>query len=248
MQQAGGPKSKQKAEWMVDVTENWFYLNSEIENYEVADYLEQIMHNEFSLSIDDGSLLQVGTYVTEYYKICTTESYSEDTIINFLHHLPKCDISKCRYADEVEEIGAGIASTTTSFMNIGANNDSEEMRDSPEKRKKQREEPVIDEDGFEMVKSKKKKHREEPEVDEDGFEMVKSKKKKKVEPTVGVEVGEPREEGLAREVADSEVQEKENEKVESIGGVEVGIVGELREEGLAQEVVVPEVQEKGITF
>ena len=212
---------------MVDVTENWFYLNSEIENYEVADYLEQIMHNEFSLSIDDGSLLQVGTYVTEYYKICTTESYSEDTIINFLHHLPKCDISKCRYADEVEEIGAGIASTTTSFMNIGANNDSEEMRDSPEKRKKQREEPVID---------------------EDGFEMVKSKKKKKVEPTVGVEVGEPREEGLAREVADSEVQEKENEKVESIGGVEVGIVGELREEGLAQEVVVPEVQEKGITF
>ena len=152
-QQAGGPKSKQKAEWMVDVTENWFYLNSEIENYEVADYLEQIMNNEFSLRIDDGSLLQVGTYVTEYYKICTTESYSEDTIINFLHHLPKCDISKCRYADEVEEIGEGIANTTTSFMSI----DSGEVSDAPEKPKKQREEPEIDEDGFEMVKSKKKK-------------------------------------------------------------------------------------------
>lgn len=154
-QQAGGPKSRQKAEWMVDVTENWFYLNNDIENYEVSDFLEEIMHNEFSLRVDDGSLLQVGTYVTEYYKICTTESYTEDTIINFLHHLPKCDVSKCRYADEVEEIGEGIANYNTGALNMDVNDSLRE--DQPEKPPKQREEPEIDEDGFEMVKSRKKK-------------------------------------------------------------------------------------------
>ena len=145
--------SQRKAEWMVDVTENWFYLNDQIENYEVADFLEEIMHNEFSLKVDDGSLLQVGTYVTEYYKICTTESYTEDTIINFLHHLPKCDVSKCRYVDEVMEIEEGIANVNTG---TGALNDSL-REDKPEKPPKQREEPEIDEDGFEMVKSRKKK-------------------------------------------------------------------------------------------
>ena len=133
---------------MVDVTENWFYLNSDIENWEVADYLGEIMKNEFVVQIEDGSLLQVGTYCTEYWRICTNETYSEETIFNFLHHLPKCDLSKVRLQDYED---ADMAPNTNQIGSMGISVEAEPRE--PRKR----EEPEIDEDGFEMVKSRKKK-------------------------------------------------------------------------------------------
>ena len=134
---------------MVDVTENWFYLNSGLENWEVEDYLGEIMKNEFNVQIEDGSLLQIGTYCTEYWTICTNETYSEETIFNFLHHLPKCDLSKVRLQDYED---ADMAPSTNQILGMGI---SEEPKEPKEPKK--REEPEIDEDGFEMVKSRKKK-------------------------------------------------------------------------------------------
>ena len=130
----------------MDVTENWFYLNNDIENWEVADYLGEIMKNEFVVQIEDGSLLQMGTYCTEYWKICTNETYSEETIFNFLHHLPKCDLTKVRLQD-YEDADMRPSTNMISSMNLLAE----------PKEPKKREEPEIDEDGFEMVKSKKRK-------------------------------------------------------------------------------------------
>ena len=133
----------------MDVTENWFYLNNDLENWEVADYLGEIMKNEFVVQIEDGSLLQMGTYCTEYWKICTNETYSEETIFNFLHHLPKCDLSKVRLQDYED---ADMAPSTNQIMDM----DLSEGPSEPKEPKK-RVEPEIDEDGFEMVKSKKRK-------------------------------------------------------------------------------------------
>ena len=135
----------------MDVTENWFYLNNDIENWEVADYLGEIMKNEFVVQIEDGSLLQVGTYCTEYWRICTNESYSEETIFNFLHHLPKCDLSKVRLQDYED---ADMAPSTNQIGSMGI---SLEAEPKEPKEPKKREEPEIDEDGFETVRSRKKK-------------------------------------------------------------------------------------------
>ena len=143
-------KSREKAEWLVDVTENWFYLNNDIENCEVADYLGEIMKNEFVVQIEDGSLLQMGTYCTEYWKICTNETYSEETIFNFLHHLPKCDLAKVRLQDYED---ADMAPSTNQIGSMGI---SLEAEPKEPKEPKKREEPEIDEDGFEMVKKKKR--------------------------------------------------------------------------------------------
>ena len=134
---------------MVDVCENWFYENQDIEIWEVADYLGEIMKNEFVVQIEDGSLLQVGTYCTEYWKICTNETYSEETIFNFLHHLPKCDLSKVRLQDYED---ADMAPSTNQIMDMDISAGPSEPKEP-----KKREEPEIDEDGFEMVKSKKKR-------------------------------------------------------------------------------------------
>ena len=129
------------------MTENWFYENDDLQNYEVADFLEEILQNEFSLRIDDGSLLEVGTYVTEYFKICTTPSYSQETVLNFLRCLPKCDLSKCQVLDEDEEMEVNKDVTEESLTLMNDMDISEKKEEAPE----------VDEEGFEMVKSRKKK-------------------------------------------------------------------------------------------
>ena len=70
-QEAGGPQSKEKADWMAGATENWFYENKDLQDFEVEDFLGEIMQNEFNLQIDDGSLEEVARSVCEYYDICS---------------------------------------------------------------------------------------------------------------------------------------------------------------------------------
>ena len=132
---------------MVGVTENWFYENKDLENYEVADFLEETIQNEFNLSVDDGSLLEVGTYLTEYFKICTSPSYGEETVLNFLRSLPKCDLSKCKIQDEDESVEDNQMETEDSLSGLNNLQISE----------KKKEEPEIDQDGFVLVKARKKK-------------------------------------------------------------------------------------------
>jgi hypothetical protein len=60
LQQSGGPRSAEKAEWLEEVTEQWFLENKDIEPHELEeDFLEGILMEEFNLQIDDGSLAEV---------------------------------------------------------------------------------------------------------------------------------------------------------------------------------------------
>ena len=47
--QAGGPLSKEKAEWLVGATETWFYENRNLQDFEVGDFLEDVISNEFNV-------------------------------------------------------------------------------------------------------------------------------------------------------------------------------------------------------
>ena len=58
----------------MQVTENWFYQNKDLESYEVADFLEEIISNEFNLRIDDGSPEEIARTVCDYFSICSTSS------------------------------------------------------------------------------------------------------------------------------------------------------------------------------
>ena len=77
-QQSGGPQSREKAEWLAQVLENWFYENKDLEAYEVANFLEEIIGNEFNLTIDDGSPMEIARTVCDYFAICSTSN--EDTV------------------------------------------------------------------------------------------------------------------------------------------------------------------------
>ena len=105
------------------------------------------IQNEFNLGIDDGSLLEVGTFLTEYFKICTTPSYGEETVLKFLRSLPKCDLSKCKIQDEDEVVEDNGMDTEESLSNLNNLQISDIKKEEPE----------TDQDGFVLVKARKKK-------------------------------------------------------------------------------------------
>ena len=94
-QGAGGHQSKEIAEWMVDAIIQWFNENQNLEPYEVTEFLEEIVNQEFNLIVDDGSVDEVGTAICEFYQLCTS-SKSNDEIVAKIHSLPKCDLSRCK--------------------------------------------------------------------------------------------------------------------------------------------------------
>ena len=98
-QGAGGPQSKEIAQWMVDAVVQWFNENNNLEPYEVTEFLEQIIIQEFNLIIDDGSSDEIGTTICEFYQICTSSKSTEE-IVSKIRTLPKCDLSKCKIDGE----------------------------------------------------------------------------------------------------------------------------------------------------
>ncbi|TWW56049.1 Pre-rRNA-processing protein TSR2 -like protein [Takifugu flavidus] len=55
----GGVYGHQKADWMVDVVQQYFLDNDDLQQYEVEDFISLLMHQEFDTLVDDGSLPQV---------------------------------------------------------------------------------------------------------------------------------------------------------------------------------------------
>ncbi|KAM8862273.1 pre-rRNA-processing protein TSR2 homolog [Spinachia spinachia] len=55
----GGVYGQQKADWMVDVVQQYFHDNADLQQSEVEDFVSQLMDQEFDTVVDDGSLPQV---------------------------------------------------------------------------------------------------------------------------------------------------------------------------------------------
>ena len=90
--EAGGSQTNEIAQWMVDAVVQWFNENENLEGYEVADFLEQIMAQEFNMQIEDGSSDEIGTAICEFYQLCSS-SKSPEEIISKVRTLTKCVLS-----------------------------------------------------------------------------------------------------------------------------------------------------------
>ena len=95
--ETGGPQSKEKAEWMVGATETWFCENDDLEDWEVADFLEDVASTEFNLEVNDGSYLEIGKKICEYFEFCNNNS--ENAVRIKLLSLPRCDVEKSKVDD-----------------------------------------------------------------------------------------------------------------------------------------------------
>eukprot|EP00088_Acartia_fossae_P070868 TRINITY_DN958_c0_g1_i2.p1 TRINITY_DN958_c0_g1~~TRINITY_DN958_c0_g1_i2.p1 ORF type:complete len:171 (+),score=30.65 TRINITY_DN958_c0_g1_i2:43-555(+) len=141
-QGAGGADSKAKEAWFMQATETWFYENQDLLPCEVADFLDNIIQDEFDLRMEDGSLEEVASVLCEYYSLCCTRN--EAAIVEKLRALPRCDLSLCKCEDDEDE------NFNRAVNNMNDTVESMEVSSGPPA-------PVIDEDGFQMVLRSKKK-------------------------------------------------------------------------------------------
>ncbi|KAM6978106.1 pre-rRNA-processing protein TSR2 homolog [Aplochiton taeniatus] len=66
----GGVYGQQKADWMVDVVQQYFRDNDNLLQYEVEDYIATLMDQEFDAVVDDGSLPQVAQSLCQLFGQC----------------------------------------------------------------------------------------------------------------------------------------------------------------------------------
>ncbi|XP_077428520.1 pre-rRNA-processing protein TSR2 homolog isoform X2 [Vanacampus margaritifer] len=55
----GGVYGQEKADWLVDVVQQYFHDNADLQQHEVEDLIGTLMDREFHTVVDDGSLPQV---------------------------------------------------------------------------------------------------------------------------------------------------------------------------------------------
>ncbi|XP_014832253.1 PREDICTED: pre-rRNA-processing protein TSR2 homolog [Poecilia mexicana] len=65
----GGVYGQQKADWMVDVIQQYFHDNADLQQYEVEDFLSQLMDQEFDTVVEDGSLPQVSQRLLQLFSL-----------------------------------------------------------------------------------------------------------------------------------------------------------------------------------
>ncbi|XP_077863481.1 pre-rRNA-processing protein TSR2 homolog isoform X2 [Saccoglossus kowalevskii] len=89
----GGPHSMEKAVWFVTAVEQWFQENSDIEQYEVEDFLAEVLNNEFDTIADDGSLPHVSRLICKYFHLCKQGKDVE--VISSLQEAPNSQLPVC---------------------------------------------------------------------------------------------------------------------------------------------------------
>ncbi|XP_027131401.1 LOW QUALITY PROTEIN: pre-rRNA-processing protein TSR2 homolog [Larimichthys crocea] len=63
----GGVYGQQKADWMVYVVQQYFHDNADLQQFEVEDFIAQLMDQEFDTVVDDGSLPQVSVSLLQVF-------------------------------------------------------------------------------------------------------------------------------------------------------------------------------------
>ncbi|XP_053705652.1 pre-rRNA-processing protein TSR2 homolog [Synchiropus splendidus] len=63
----GGVYGQQKADWLVDVVQQYFHDNADLQSFEVEDFVAQLMDQEFDTVVDDGSLPQVSQQLMQMF-------------------------------------------------------------------------------------------------------------------------------------------------------------------------------------
>merc|ERR1711936_1195579 len=81
---------------MVGATETWFYENDDLEDWEVADFLE----------VNDGSHEEIAKKICEYFQFCNNNS--ESAVRTKLLSLPKCDVENSKVHDEMSMVDESV--------------------------------------------------------------------------------------------------------------------------------------------
>ena len=149
---AAGQQSQAIADWLVEVTVQWFKDNANLTPAEVAGFLEDIVVHEFNVEVEDGSYDEVGRELCKMYDICTKGI--EEEILTHLKKLPKCDLSQCQVQngdESMDDVEDAINEVSESMAGLSSSQTNGESSGTSSNR------PQTDEDGWTIVTSRKKK-------------------------------------------------------------------------------------------
>lgn len=98
----GGSHSAQVAEWMVGAVVQWFEENKNLEQSEVAEFLETILNQELDVLVQDESTFHVSKLICEFHQLCAQSQ--KEQVLEKLRQLPQsCDLSSCKVQQEEDE-------------------------------------------------------------------------------------------------------------------------------------------------
>ncbi|SCU98621.1 LADA_0H14312g1_1 [Lachancea dasiensis] len=158
----GGPESAEKRDWITAIVIDLFKTGRVVEVALIEETMLYAMMDEFETNVDDDSALPIAAQILEMYKECAEENYS--TVENL--YQAWTEKQKSKEAKREIQIGDDPWNPDVSGSE-GEEEDEEDLADSPPPlvhdadhdvdMDAQKNEPVVDEDGFELVQKKGRK-------------------------------------------------------------------------------------------
>nr|XP_020469455.1 pre-rRNA-processing protein TSR2 homolog [Monopterus albus] len=138
----GGVYGQQKADWMVDVVQQYFHDNTDLQQCEVEDFIAELMDQEFDTVVEDGSLPQVSVSLLQVF------SQWQEGALQQLQHTINTLTQKSQRAAVVAPLTQSDEDSNdeTQKMECEASCPSANRTDPP---------PHDEEDGWTVVKKKK---------------------------------------------------------------------------------------------
>ncbi|KAF9119602.1 hypothetical protein BGW39_000180 [Mortierella sp. 14UC] len=145
----GGHDSAAKRDWFVDTIVDYFSENGKnVDTFDLEDIMLQILNDEFSIMLEDKSEQHIAKVLEQLFLECTHGKY---------------DLVQTLKQDSQKISGAFKSSKAQKGEDDDSSDDDEEeggedmdveMGEASEPVKKEKPEPIIDEDGFETVVKK----------------------------------------------------------------------------------------------
>jgi pre-rRNA-processing protein TSR2 len=158
--QWGGPDSSDKRDWMVGSIVELFETSNYVDSDDIEDRLLAIMEDEFEVVVDDDSSLKVAVSIIQLYKECAEG--------DFIH----IDEMYGKYQEKEARRKAGLEPVTKINPTGIEDGDDEDDDDDDED---DDEDEWIDEDNETQSDVSESQEKQGPILDDDGFELVQKK-------------------------------------------------------------------------
>lgn len=145
-----GLHSNEKAQWLVGVLETFFNENSDLEVFEVEEFLAEIMSNEFNLISEDDSTNKVCVALCNLYKLWSNGEH--DKMKETIKKLPCVNLGDCIPNNDEKSNNETETDETINELSIDEQNKSTLNHHSD----KNSERNIPDEDGWVHVSHKKR--------------------------------------------------------------------------------------------
>lgn len=145
--QWGGADSSDKRDWMVGSVVELFETGNYVDSEDIEDRLLNIMEDEFGVVIEDDTAAAVADQIITIYQECADGIF---TGVEALHQR-----YEQRQASSNKNIVKVQANGDDEDSDSGEDVQDEESEEKEEKPRLTKQEPIIDDDGFELVQKKR---------------------------------------------------------------------------------------------